>query len=182
MEPTQPRSKSPPVVIDAGIATDENLKKLKEHYHYIAVSRKKIAIPDSDDYIVLKETQQGKVEAKRIRGNDEIFLYCKSTLKQQKEKSMQSRFEQNFEEQLSYLAKSIHKKGCTKRYDKVLERVGRLKEKYKQIARFYQIHVEEKNNQSFYCVRFFIRKRIEVMHTYSSRCLPIICYIAFEAL
>ena len=145
-DPTE--KQKPTVVIDAGIATDENLKKLKEHYHYIAVSRKKIAIPDSDDYIVLKETQQGKVEAKRIRGNDEIFLYCKSTLKQQKEKSMQSRFEQTFEEQLSYLAKSIHKKGCTKRYDKVLERVGRLKEKYKQIARFYQIHVEEKNGMA----------------------------------
>ena len=58
---------------------------------------------------------------------------------------MQGRLRQNFEEQLSHLSKSIHKKGCTKRYDKVLERVGRLKEKYKQIARYYQIHVEEKD-------------------------------------
>ncbi len=143
---TDPTKKQKPtVVIDAGIATDDNLKKLKEHYHYIAVSRKKIAIPDSDDCIVLKKTKQGKVAAKRIRGNDEVVLYCKSNLKQQKEQSMQSRFEQNFEEQLSFFAKSIHKKGCTKRYDKVLERVGRLKEKYKQIARFYQIQVEEKD-------------------------------------
>ncbi len=142
-DPTE--NPKPTVVIDAGIATDDNLKKLKEHYHYIAISRKKIAIPDSDDYIVLKETKQGKVEAKRIRGNDEVVLYCKSSLKQQKEQSMQGRFEQNFEEQLTYLAKSIHKKGCTKRYDKVLERLGRLKEKYKQIARFYLVQVEEKD-------------------------------------
>lgn len=136
----------PTVVIDAGIATDDNLKELKKHYHYIAVSRKKIAPPDdSDDCIVIKETKHNKVEAKRIAGDDEILLYCKSNLKQQKEHSMQSRLEQNFEEQLTRLSKSIRKKGCTKRYDKVLERVGRLKEKYKQIARFYQIHVEEKN-------------------------------------
>ena len=138
-------SKKPTVVIDAGIATEDNLKELKKHYHYIAVSRKKFDAPDFDDCIVIKETKQNKVEAKRISNDDEILLYCKSNLKKQKEKSMQSRFEQNFQEQLSFLSKAIHKKGCTKRYDKVLERVGRLKEKYKQIARFYQIHVEEKD-------------------------------------
>jgi len=138
-------NKKPTVVIDAGIATEDNLKELKKHYHYIAVSRKKIDPPDSDDFIVIKETKHNKVEAKRITGENEVLLYCKSNLKQQKERSMQGRFEQNFEEQLTRLSKSIHKKGCTKRWDKVLERVGRLKEKYKQIARFYQIHVEEKD-------------------------------------
>jgi transposase len=138
-------TQKPTVVLDAGIATEHNLEKLKEHYHYIAVSRKKIEPPASDDCIVIKETKKNKVEAKRILGDDEIFLYCKSSLKQQKERSMQGRLKQNFEEQLTHIAKSIRKKGCTKRYDKVLERIGRLKEKYKQIARYYQIHVEEKD-------------------------------------
>ncbi len=135
----------PTVVIDAGIATEDNLKELKGHCHYIAVSRKKMAVPDADDCIVIKETKQNKVEAKRIAGDDEVVLYCKSNLKQKKEHSMQGRLRQNFEEQLAHLAKSIHKKGCTKRYGKVLERLGRLKEKYKQIARFYEIHVEERD-------------------------------------
>jgi transposase len=135
----------PTVVIDAGLATEKNLGQLKEHYHYIAVSRKKIDPPDSDDLILIKETKQNKVEAKRITGDDEILLYCMSNLKQQKEHSMQSRIEQEFEEQLTLIAKSINKKGCTKRWDKVIERIGRKKEKYKQIARFYQIEVEERN-------------------------------------
>lgn len=138
-------SPKPTVVIDAGIATEENLAKLKPHYHYIAVSRKKIKPPASDDCLVIKETKQNKVEAKRMTGDDEIFLYCTSSLKQQKERSMQGRLKQNFEEQLTHIARSIRKKGCTKRYDKVLVRIGRLKEKYKQIARFYQIEVEEKD-------------------------------------
>jgi transposase len=135
----------PTVVLDAGIATEDNLKELKQHYHYIVVSRKKFDHPDSDNFILIKETKQNKVEAKRFIGEDEVLLCCKSNLKQQKERSIQGRLQQNFEEQLSYLAKSIHKKGHTKRYDKVLERLGRLKEKYKRIARFYQIHVEEKD-------------------------------------
>ena len=142
--PTQ--TEKPTVVIDAGLATEDNLEKLRPHYHYIAVSRKKIDPPDCDDCIVIKETRENKVEARRISAaDDEIFLYCKSTMKQQKEHSMQDRLRQNFEEQLSHIAKSIRKKGCTKRYDKVLLRIGRLKEKYKQIARFYQIDVEEKD-------------------------------------
>ena len=142
-DPTTTRK--PTIVIDAGIVTEDNLKELKEHYHYIAVSRKKIKPPASDDCIVIKETNHNKVEAKRISGDDEIFLYCKSKMKQQKECAMQGRLKQYFEEQLAHIANSIHKKGCTKRYDKILERIGRLKEKYKLIARFYQIHVEEKD-------------------------------------
>jgi len=138
-------SQKPTVVIDAGIATEDNLEKLKGHYHYIAVSRRKMEPPDSDDYIVIKETKQNQVKAKRILGDDEIILYCKSSLKHQKEQSMQGRLRQNFEEQLTQIVKAIHKKGGTKRYDKVLERIGRLKEKYKRIARFYQIQVEVKS-------------------------------------
>ncbi len=136
----------PTVVIDAGIATEENLKELKKHYHYIAVSRKKFDIPDNDDdYIVIKQNTENTVEAKRLVNDTEVVLYCKSTLKGKKEKSMQNRLRQQFEDQLSYVAKSIRKKGCTKRYDKVLERIGRLKERYKPLSRFYQIDVEEKD-------------------------------------
>jgi len=54
----------PTVVIDAGLATDDNLKELKKHYHYIAVSRKKFEHSDSNDCIVIKETKHNKVQAK----------------------------------------------------------------------------------------------------------------------
>jgi hypothetical protein len=139
------RQFKPTVVIDAGLATEKNLKELKKEYHYIAVSRKKIEPPKSDDFILIKEDKKNKIEAQRITYNGEIFLYCKSKLKQNKEKSMQSRFRQNFEERLARIAQSIHKKGCTKNYQKVVERIGRLKEKYKRISRFYDIKIEDKD-------------------------------------
>ena len=37
----------------------------------------------------------------------------------------------------------MHKKGCTKKYDKVLERIGRIKQKYSKAAKQYQIDVEK---------------------------------------
>ena len=135
----------PTVVIDAGIATEENLEHLKPDYHYICVSRKKMKPPESDDFILIKDDKKNRVHAQQITRDGEVFLYCKSQLKEKKEKSMQTRLEQLFEDQLQHIALSIHKKGCTKKYQKVCERIGRLKEKYAKIAQFYEISVEDNN-------------------------------------
>jgi len=155
-------TKKPTIVIDAGIATDENLRALKsDGYHYIVVSRKKFDVAETGNSVVIKQTKQNTVEARRIVGDDEIVLQCNSQLKRKKEHSMHGRLQQNFEEQLSALSKSIHKKGGTKRYDKVLLRVGRLKEKYKQIARFYQIHVEEKDGFAIRVTWDYLKEQAE---------------------
>ncbi len=60
---------------------------------------------------------------------------------------MNSRFKDRFEEGLAAIESSLHKKGGVKQTDNVHERIGRLKEKYPSIHRFYQIDVEngEKN-------------------------------------
>lgn len=158
---TKPKPAKPTVIIDAGIATEANLKALKPYYHYIAVSRQKIDLSDSDGCIVIKQSKQNKVEVKRIVGDNEVYLYCKSTLKQKKEYSIKDRLRENFETQLTSLAKGIHKKGCTKRYDKVLKRIGRLQEKYKPIARFYQIHVEEKDGLASRIVWEYLREQAD---------------------
>jgi transposase len=54
----------------------------------------------------------------------------------------------HFEQDLQRLADSIEKKGGIKKYEKVLERIGRLKEKYNLVARFYKIQVEEKDGKA----------------------------------
>lgn len=41
------------------------------------------------------------------------------------------------------LADGLQKKGTVKRYDKVLERLGRLKEKYSRAARYYDVKVTQ---------------------------------------
>lgn len=134
------------VVLDAGIATDENLEEIRDDYDYICVSRHKPAPPPSnDDLILIKEDKDNRIEAKQITYNGDMYLYCKSRLKAQKEGAMQSKFEQFFEEGLKEINAALHKKGGTKKYNKVNERIGRLREKYKRISRFYSITVEEKD-------------------------------------
>lgn len=54
-----------------------------------------------------------------------------------------SGFPKRFEEMLQKLADGLHKKGTVKRYDKVLERLGRMKEKYSRAAQYYDITVTQ---------------------------------------
>jgi transposase len=59
---------------------------------------------------------------------------------------MQDKFAERFEAALQKLAEGLHKKGTTKRYDRVLERLGRLKEKYARVAQHYDISVIADDN------------------------------------
>ncbi len=134
----------PTVVIDAGIGIEANLAELKEKYHYICVSRKRIDPPAGDNLITIKQTKRMKVEAELMKHDGEVYLYCRSKGRQAKEKGIQSRLKQRFEEKLEVISAAIHKKGGMKKYRKVVERIGRAKEKYKQIAQYYDIRVEER--------------------------------------
>jgi transposase len=76
-----------------------------------------------------------------VEEGEERVLYVRSDGKAKKERSMKSRFEQFFEEELDRLAAGLTKKYKTKRYEKVIERIGRLKEKYRRISSYYEITV-----------------------------------------
>ena len=54
---------------------------------------------------------------------------------------MRDKLGERFEAALEQLNTGLHKKGCTKKYEKVIERLGRLKEKHQRVAYRYQIDV-----------------------------------------
>jgi len=136
----------PTVVIDAGIASETNLAELvAAGYHYICVSRSKPKLHCFNDYVLIKEEPGRTIKVKRFIENNETYLYCHSEGKLEKEKSMQERWVQSFEAQLTQIAAAVHKKRGTKNYQKVCERIGRLREKYSRIAHYYSIDVIEKN-------------------------------------
>lgn len=65
--------------------------------------------------------------------------------KQHKEKSMEDLFCTRYEEGLQAIKEGIGKKRGTKKIEKVYERLGRLKEKYPSVNRFYKISFKKKN-------------------------------------
>ena len=140
----------PTIVMDAGIATEENIQWLKEHhYRYIVVSRKKkTAIPDSVKMVPVKKDEKTKevlVKASFVynQESDEMELYCHSIDKEKKEESIKSQFQQRFEAELLKADKALNLKYGTKRYDKVIEKIGRLKEKFKRVSHLYTITIHK---------------------------------------
>jgi len=136
----------PTVVCDAGIATEDNINWLKEHqYKYLVVSRKRHREFSEDDAIEVKRDRDYviKVQKKTNAETGEVELYCHSTRKEEKEKSIQGRFSMRLEEALKKVDQGLNKKGCTKKYDKVIEKIGRLKESYSKAAKNYEITVKK---------------------------------------
>lgn len=141
------------VVIDAGIATDENIEWLKENqYHYIAVNRG--AWPFEEDYSEMKVLKEDKakgikIEIKRFIHKGEVYILCRSEKKAKKEQSMRTRVEGLFLERLAYYKAGLSLPHRTKKYTKALELVGRLKEKYPKAAKLYDVEViPEKEKQA----------------------------------
>ena len=140
----------PTIILDAGIATEDNIEWLKgEKYRYIVVSRKKkTAIPPDVSMVAVKlddRDQTVLVEAglSKNKDADELKLYCHSVDKEKKEEGIKNKFQERFEFELMKARNALDLKNGTKRYDKVLERIGRLKERYRSVARGYKIAVEK---------------------------------------
>ncbi len=138
------------VVIDAGIATEENLKLIVEKgYHYVGVSRKRLKdYPLSEDkQTVYRLTDRGKEKVKLSvfypKGHDDCWMYVQSPTKRKKEQSIDTKLNDRFEQGLETIQKALTTKGGTKRIEKVWERIGRLKEKYKRPAARYAVKVKE---------------------------------------
>lgn len=150
---TSSGSQKPSVVIDAGIASDENLAMLKEKgYDYLCVTRSKLkdykAAEGSQNTVEVLDNRKNKIHLQHVvkEGSTDRFMYIRSEMKAVKEASMEAHFSARYEEELTGLAKGIHTKGCTKKIDKVHERLGRIKERYPAANKHYDITIEEKDN------------------------------------
>ncbi|HKG67933.1 MAG TPA: IS1634 family transposase [Segetibacter sp.] len=145
---TSSTERHPIVVLDAGIATEDNLKLLKKNkFDYMCVSRSgmskyKIDTDSSQVKTVDKKEQPITLQKVTIKDSDDTWLLVHSTGKAVKESAMNGRFSKHFEQGLSQIKESIDKKGGVKKQEKVWERIGRLKTQYPSIHKYYDINTE----------------------------------------
>lgn len=136
------------VVIDAGIATEENLQMLTENgFDYVCVSRSKLkdySIDPASKVIEVQDKKRQKIKLQKVISakHNDFFLKVDSEAKSAKEMSMNNRFQENFEKGLEAISGSLSKKSGIKTEEKVYERVGRLKQKYPSVSRHYSIEYE----------------------------------------
>jgi len=137
------------IVIDAGIATEDNLKIIKsKNYNYVGVSRKRSYGDNfwdgSEEKQIKLSNDKTKLKIKIVRTDDEAFLLCHSEMKEAKESAILGRKLKKFEDGLKNLKDGLKKSGTQKKYSKIIERIGRLKEKY-GVGTLYDIEVKEKD-------------------------------------
>jgi len=140
-------AQNPVVVMDAGIATEENLKMIRaKGYHYLCVSRTKLKDYEavSGRLTVLLETKskrQVRLKAVSNNTNTDYYLEVASEDKYETANSMRRQFEERFETELRKIAQSLDRKGGTKKTSKVHERIGRARERYPSVQYYYDIEV-----------------------------------------
>ena len=134
----------PTVVMDAGLSTKENLAALRQRgYHWITVRRGGKAAPPPSEPDERFLTRAGHVaEVWRLESEaGEQHLCLWSEERQGKEDAMLLQARERIEEELDHLHTGLSKKGCLKNYEKVLERLGRLRERHQRVNRQYDIKV-----------------------------------------
>jgi len=139
------------IVIDAGIATQDNLDMIAaKGYKYVCVARSKLKDYEQaiagEKTIQLTDRERKKVELKVIppgKAYNDTWMYVKSDAKALKEHSMDDKLTARFIQDMEQIRSSLHKKGGTKTLQKVWERIGRVKQKHPGIANQYDVEVME---------------------------------------
>ena len=135
----------PTVVMDAGIASEANLAWLRQQgYDWICVSRAAKPDPPAGAAAATLATSAGHaVQAWQLASEDagEAQLYAVSEGKQISGKQILDKHRQRFESALQALHDGLSKPRYLKAYDRVQQRVGRLRERHSKVSRHYRVKV-----------------------------------------
>lgn len=132
------------VVMDAGIATEENVLWLRtQGYRYLVVSRERQRQFDAAAARSLTTASGEALAIQRVLDADgeEVRLYCFSACRAGKEEGISQRFTQRFEAALQALHEGLARPRTTKTIDKLWERIGRLKAKSHGVGQHYLIEI-----------------------------------------
>jgi len=152
------------VVVDRGMAFEENLQEItRRKLHYIVAGRQ----PERDQWLEEFEENEGfqevirevsplnpyqkksQIRVKMKRGDAETHILCMSSERVEKDRAIRKTKEKRLLADLKKLQKRITK-GLLKKPIKIGEAIGRLKERYPRVARYYEISYEAVSGQLQY--------------------------------
>jgi transposase len=144
------------VVVDRGMAFADNLQQITDRkYHYLVASRQGERNEHLDDFedtagwqeIVREPSptnpgqQKTRVMVKRQVVGDEVHILCKSDGREAKDRAIREKHEQRLLAELRKLQQRVAT-GKLKDAAKVHQAIGRLKERYPRVARYYAVTYE----------------------------------------
>ena len=162
------------VVVDRGMAYDENLAELRSRQlHYVVAARQ----PERDRWLAEFEGEgfeevirrpsaqnplqkKPKVEVKLERRGEETYVLCRGAGRVEKDSAIRRKQEQRLRADLDKLARRVENGGLIKA-QKIGEAIGRLKERYPRVARYYRMGYDPEHKQFRYEVDVAKYKRAE---------------------
>jgi transposase len=155
------KGKKPCIIMDAGIASEDNLQlTLREGFDYIAVSRSQhTELKDkvTEDNLVSFKNKSGEELSAQLFSQSleyqdkesqkqtisESIVYIKSPQKEIKEKSMDQKKCQRFEEGLNSIQKTVNNPRGQKSIEKIHQRLGRLKERNRGVTGYFNMEIKD---------------------------------------
>ena len=141
------------VVVDRGMAYDEDLAEIRARgYHYLVAGRQPeraawwAEFEGDDDWEEVIRTpsprnpdqQKSQVWIKRRPRGEEVYLLCLSEGRREKDRAIRETHEQRLKKDWEKLKARIEK-GQLKEDKKIHQAIGRLKERYPRVARYYRM-------------------------------------------
>lgn len=115
----------------------DNLALIKQKgYDYLCVSSEKLKdfeLTPSEESVLIHDCKGETITLRKVKqkeAGDDYFLQVSSPRKLYTEESMNLLFKERFELELTKAKESLTRKGGTKTYEKVIERIGRAMQKY----------------------------------------------------
>ncbi len=144
------------VVVDRGMAYEENLEQIRAHgLHYLVAGRqgeRNEWLDDFEDEAGWEEVvrvpsvrnpfqKKPRVEIKRRQKGGEVYILCRSEGREEKDRAIRERQEERLIKDLERLKMRIEK-GYLKKAEKIHQAIGRLKERYPRVSRYYEIRYQ----------------------------------------
>jgi transposase len=144
------------VVVDRGMAYDQNIAEIKARkLHYLVASRQPERtrwLADFADPAGFTEVRRQpspcnpaqhktRVEVKIRRDGDTTYVLCRSAQRSDKDRAIRAKQEGRLLAELEKLGQRVSA-GQLKRTEKIAEAIGRLKERYPRVARYYELTVD----------------------------------------
>jgi transposase len=144
------------VVVDRGMAFADNLQEIAARgHHYLVAGRPAERTAHLDAFAdatgwaeVIRQPsprnpgqKKTRVEIKRQVVNGEVHLLCRSEGRTEKDRAIREKHEQRFLQDLQKLQARV-RTGRLRVTAKVHEAIGRLKERYPRVARYYDVTFE----------------------------------------
>lgn len=155
------RKGSATVVVDGGMSSKENLELLKARgYHYVVACKRQERSNFFEEFVNRENWEEivrlssptnpyqkkSSVRIKKEQTANDLYVLCIGEERIAKDRAIREKQEKKLLADLQKLQTRVDS-GSLKDRDKIFEAIGRLKERYSRVARYYEISFSTKDKQ-----------------------------------